>query len=582
MPRVPQAEGFGQVLPAVRQERAQPVLSLDMAALPGRQMQEAGRASMAIGQAIGDFALKEQEKVNKARLNDAYNQAERLAQDLRVKMKQLQGVDAASGIDNQPLDQYFDNELKRGLSAIADNLQAPVVREQFSLLADDMSTRFRNEAVTHMAQQTEVYNARVLDDTITTSMNLIAANPGNTFAEKWNLTRAKDALRTKYDNAGFNPEQIDLRLKEDLGKSHAVIIEGLVDSGQVMQAKAYFERNRDDFTATDAKTVETKLQKSASALQALTDADIILADIPFSKGTFNYKDGYAAARKMAGDDVVRLEAIMGEINKRFNYHKEQYAGEYANDIDRVYALAMQSPASAMASPAFQRLKAKDQAQILNMANGEITDRVRNQMDVTYGNLAYGDPNVLASMSDNTFRMLRISIGDENYAKLEKRRDELRKDPLAKDRMNVDNSTFDFLLGELGIDAAAKKQVEPDTLFRLRDGMEGALTLERQRLGRAYLSPDEMSNVILNNWSATTVLQNSINSLRTIAGVSAPPVQAIEPIASTTFVRVPSPAGFVNIPQDDYTEIMYRFSQLGETPTPADIIANYNRRLEKTR
>lgn len=573
MPRVPQAEGFGQVLPAVRQERAQPVLSPDMAALPGRQMQEAGRASMAIGQAIGDFALKEQEKVNKARLNDAYNQAERLAQDLRVKMKQLQGVDAASGIDNQPLDQYFDNELKRGLSAIADNLQAPVVREQFSLLADDMSTRFRNEAVTHMAQQTEVYNARVLDDTITTSMNLIAANPGNTFAEKWNLTRAKDALRTKYDNAGFNPEQIDLRLKEDLGKSHAVIIEGLVDSGQVMQAKAYFDRNRDDFTSTDARTVETALQKSMSASQALVDVDAVVAIMPLRGDNIRRADMDAELRKQVGDDPVRLQAARQELNTRISFHLDQYAGQYANDIDRVYALAMQSPASAMASPAFQRLKAKDQAQILNMANGEITDRVRNQMDVTYGNLAYGDPNVLASMSDNTFRMLRIGIGDENYAKLEKRRDELRKDPLAKDRMNVDNSTFDFLLGELGIDAAAKKQVEPDTLFRLRDAMESALTLARQRLGRAYLSPDEMRSAVTGEWATSQ------------ASVFAPPpapVQAIEPIASTTFVRVPSPAGFVNIPQDDYTEIMYRFSQLGETPTPADLIASYNRRLEKTK
>lgn len=560
MPKVPTAEGFG-ALPGIRQGQARPVLSMEEASLPGQRMIRAGQAAMQVGGQMAEFAIREQEKINKARLNDAYNQADRLTQDLRVKMKQLQGADAVE-INGVPLDQYFGEELNKGLSAITQNLQAPVVREQFSLLADDVSTRFRNEAITHMAEQGQVYESRVLDDTVTTSMNLIAENAGNTFVERWNLTRAKDALRTKYDRAGFDPEQADLRMKEDLGKSHTVIIEAMVNRGQVMQAKSYFDRHRGDFLSADASTVEGALQKSISASQALVDADAIFAKIRLTDDAIPRVDLENEARKIAGNDATRLSALRQEINTRIGFHLDQYAGEYANDQDRVFTLAQQSPAAAMASPSFARLKAKDQKAILDMATGIQSDRVRAQQDVTYGNLAYGDPRMLAGMTDNAFRSLRFGMSQEQFARLDKRRQELRQNPLAVDRMNVDNATFDFLLGELGIDD--KKQVEPATLFRLRDTMESALTLARLRLGREYLTPDEMRSVVTGEWAMN---QGAVFTQQ--------PAQ--EAPASGSFVRVPSPAGFVNIPQDDYSSIAAELARRGYAAVPDMIISMYNSR-----
>ena len=560
MPKVPTAEGFG-ALPGIRQGQARPVLSMEEASLPGQRMIRAGQAAMQVGGQMAEFAIREQEKINKARLNDAYNQADRLTQDLRVKMKQLQGADAVE-INGVPLDQYFGEELNKGLSAITQNLQAPVVREQFSLLADDVSTRFRNEAITHMAEQGQVYESRVLDDTVTTSMNLIAENAGNTFVERWNLTRAKDALRTKYDRAGFDPEQADLRMKEDLGKSHTVIIEAMVNRGQVMQAKSYFDRHRGDFLSADASTVEGALQKSISASQALVDVDAVVSKMPLRGDSIRRADMDAELRRIVGDDPVRLSAARSELNTRISFHLDQYAGEYANDQDRVFTLAQQSPAAAMASPSFARLKAKDQKAILDMALGIQSDRVKAQQDVTYGNLAYGDPRMLAGMTDNAFRALRFGMSQEQFASLDKRRQELRQNPLAINRMNVDNTTFDFLLGELGIDDP--KQVDPATLFRLRDTMESALTLARLRLGREYLTPDEMRSVVTGEWAMN---QGAVFTQQ--------PAQ--EAPASGSFVRVPSPAGFVNIPQDDYSSISAELARRGYAAVPDMIISMYNSR-----
>lgn len=492
MPRVPQPEGFGDVLPGVRQGRAQPVLSPDVAGLPGRQMQEAGRTATAVGTAIGDFALKEQDKVNKARLNDAYNQAERLAQDLRANMKKLQGVDAANGINGLALDDYFDAELKRGISTIADSLQAPAVRDQFGLLADDMSVRFRGEAVAHMAEQNEIYQARILDDTVVTSMNLIAANPGNTFAEKWNLVRAKDALRTKYDNSGFDKDQVELRLKEDLGKSHAVIIESMVNSGQVMQAKAYFDRNRDDFMAADAATTEKNLEKSVSANQALIDVDALMSEFSIQGDNIPRAKMDARLREIVGDDPVRLKAARDEITVRMALYQEEYNNQYSDNYDKALRLGQTSPARMYSSSAFQSLKPKDQETIRSFVMGKSDEARNEEYTRRYYDLAYGDPRVLAEMPDGNFRMLRSSVGEANFSSLSKLRDEYRKDPVKITEVTLDNDQFNVLANEFGYNVT--NSTDKLMVSKLRVAMDDAIDTEQQRVGRK-LSRQEKDVVV---------------------------------------------------------------------------------------
>ena len=62
MPRVPTAEGFG-VLPGIRSGGARPVLSVEQAAQPGRQMQARGEQMVQTGGLVGDYAQQQQERV---------------------------------------------------------------------------------------------------------------------------------------------------------------------------------------------------------------------------------------------------------------------------------------------------------------------------------------------------------------------------------------------------------------------------------------------------------------------------------------------------------------------------------------
>lgn len=495
MPKVPVAEGFG-VLPGVRQGQARPVLSQDAATLPGRQMEQFGQQMGAVGQQIGEYALKEQEKINKARLNEAYNQADKLSQDLRARMRELQGAEAAKGIDGRPLDAYFDDELKRGLSTIADDLQAPVVREQFALLADDMATRFRGDAISHLAEQSAIYQKNVRDATAVQSFNNIASDPFKPGVVEFNIARARDAYTETFRDAGFDESSgLEEQVKGAMGKSHSVVIDTLLEQGRGVDAKAYFDQHRDDFNAADAEMVSAKVSKGASAAQALVDVDAVLGEFQISGDNIPRSKMDARLRELVGDDPIRLKAARDELTIRMNLYEEEYNNQYADNYDAALRLAQTSPARAYASPAFQALDAKDQETIRTFVTGRADDARSDRQTKAYYDIVYaaGGPQALATMPDAEFRNLRQKVGEANFGNLLKLRTDIQRDPTRVLEISLDNDQFNRLASDFGIDPLAKGANKTE-VSRLRATMDDLIDAEQSRLGRK-LSRQEKDVVI---------------------------------------------------------------------------------------
>jgi hypothetical protein len=497
MVKVPTADGFG-VLPGVRQGQVRPVLSQDEAMAPGRRMEQAGQQMGAIGRQLGDFALQEQEKVNKARLNDAYNQAEQLAQSVRGKMQELRGAAAAKGINGKPLDQYFFEELNRGLSTIADDLPATVVRDQFGILADDLATRFRGDAMGHLAEQSAIYQKNIRDTTAVQSFNAIASDPFKPGVVNFNLARARDAYTETFREAGFDESSgLNEQVKGAMGKSHSVVIDTLLEQGQGIQAQKYFEQHRNDFNAVDAEAVEAKVAKGASASQALVDVDAVLGEFDIQGDNIPRAAMDARLRTIVGDDPVRLKAARDEISVRMNLYETEYKNQYADNYNTSLEMARTSPARAYASPAFQALDAKDQETIRSFVTGKDDEARGKRQDTAYYDLAF-DAKRLASMSDADFRAMRPKVGERNFALLLKMRQDMTKDPTLTLDAEVDAQVFTVLADEFGYkDAASGK--DKVQAARLRKVMEDAISLKQNQLGRK-LSREEKDSVIRQTFS----------------------------------------------------------------------------------
>ena len=274
MPRVPAPDTF-EVLPGVRQPaRVQNQLTPDAASLPGRQLQQvAGGLADASG-AIGNYAQAEQDKINKVRLNDAFNRASEEANRLKNEYSKLKGADAAKGVKGKPLADHYAAELEKRLADIGKDMHAPVLRQQFALLASDVTTQFKNGASTYEVEQGAVYAGQVRDATVLSSFNAIAEAPSSPTVN-FHMARARDALTEKFRDAGFADEALDQQVKQALGQSHTVILDQLTNEGRYEEASAYFEKHRGDFLEVDARSVKAAMDEKDRELKQFAKADAI-------------------------------------------------------------------------------------------------------------------------------------------------------------------------------------------------------------------------------------------------------------------------------------------------------------------
>lgn len=316
MARVPQYQG-GQVLPSVRPvNRVSGAPSPDQAAIPGRQLQEFGQAVGQAGDVVGQIAAIEQDKINKVRFNDAYNQALNEANRLKNEMSQYQGAEAVKGINGRPLTAHYRDELAKAFSGIANGLTAPVLKDAFALKAADLEGDFLRSAEDYEVQQGQVYADQVRDATVLSSFDAIAANPAD--PGSINLNRAKDALRDKFMDAGYDGDALDQQVAGALAKAHNAVISGMLERDDLAGAKAYFEAHRGDYLEIDAQAVpalfkQTEAQLSQKRYENLSlgiqQETVSLDDLQQSYAAKEIDDGqYAALLGQSAHQAARKEA----------------------------------------------------------------------------------------------------------------------------------------------------------------------------------------------------------------------------------------------------------------------------------
>ena len=196
MARVPKADNF-QVLPGVRQGRAQAVLSQEEATLPGRQMLAQGQQTSQIGGAMADYARQQQERVNRVRVQDAYLTAEREALALGQQLQDLKGKDAVGASD------AFSNKLQETLGKLEQEIGSDAAKMMFRERAGVLQSRFFESTIKYEAEQLDFYETQVLDASVVQAFELISQDVANLPSQS---ATAREALTQKFQNAGLSGE----------------------------------------------------------------------------------------------------------------------------------------------------------------------------------------------------------------------------------------------------------------------------------------------------------------------------------------------------------------------------------------
>jgi hypothetical protein len=313
-----------------------------------RQTQELGRAVQGVAGDVGKVIEQEQLKANKTRLNDAYNQALSAAHALRYSKDagytNLKGAEVGKGVQRedgsyQPLADAYGEKLDKELSRIRQSLGNQAVQADFDMLAGDLGSKFRNEAVTYEADQFRVYEQDVRDATIVASANeasviapaLTSTDPNTRKAAEAKLifqidTRALEAAKASARAKGLEGEAFDQAVAESLGSAHEAVIGSLLERKDVASAKAYFELRKGDFTPLKADEIKAKLDKAFSAAVAVTAAD----DVISANGGMNPLNRAVNIGKMHDDlrakfrdDPEALSAARAELDYRYTVQQRQ-------------------------------------------------------------------------------------------------------------------------------------------------------------------------------------------------------------------------------------------------------------------
>lgn len=381
-------------LPNIRQGRASnPMDGTTATEIVAKQSQMLGRGIQQAGGELAKIVQAEQEKANKVRLNDAYNQAAAIAHDLRYNKDsgylRLKGGDAVKGVQGddggyRPITESYGEKLNKELARIRQGLGNDVLAQQFDLAAGDLSTKFRNDAVSYEAEQSSVYETQVQDATILTSANALAAEPFGPAAD-FNRNRAVDAAIKKARAAGLQGKVVTdangrvtwetdsplgAAVSEAVGKVHGAVVDSLLESKNVAGAKQYFEKHGGDLTTMERAEVKAKLDTAWSAAQAIGAVDEVIdanggmrpldRDIDIGKM-------HDALRERYKDDPEGLKAARAELDYRFTIHDRQQREYDAGNVSTVWKLLSsgQSMASVEGTRAWLALPGDKQQEIKN-------------------------------------------------------------------------------------------------------------------------------------------------------------------------------------------------------------------------
>lgn len=514
--RIPSQDTFS-VLPGVRQGQVEPGFSVEQAQYAGRQAQRFGQAVSGVGLAMTDVVLAEQQKANKLRLNDAFNQASEIALQLRLNKDtgytRLKGGDAMKGVNNKPIADHYTDELEKRLGEIAEGLGNQQVREEFEYATSELRQKFRNDALSYEAEQANVYAEQVRDATLVLAQNELVADPFGK-GSRLSVLRAQAAATDKARAAGLDGDALKLAVQTQMGKVHEGVVQSLLDAQQSGAAATYFEQHRGDFTEIDAKTVKARIDIAQGSARAVAAVDEAFEAFPVeTNGSLRKSEMDKYLREKFKGDGEALKAARAELSQRvqdWEFQENEDNAVAVNEVlDRLNGGS--SLAAVRSSPAWARLSGKDRDQITRMILERGRSDAANEIDDLPDEVAI-EAGMLLANPDELMRMTPAQLqaklpyyGRALTNQLIQKRGELAKAGALADA-KLDADLFNAAAENFGLKPFSSNHQDKAKVARVRSRIETILAQEQRQKGRS-LTLDEKRALIARETASQVLVGN---------------------------------------------------------------------------
>lgn len=281
-----------------------------------------GQSVQGVNQAIGglantgfELAQKAQKNANDVREQDAYVQTSAISSRLLSEAKLKKGKDAF-GIMNEYSDQY-DKETQ----SIEDGLTVAQQRTYRAIRAKT-KLNFTNDIGGHMASEAQSFDDQTFKDALAATVTDAVDNHNDPDRLSDSLRQQDALIDNKAQREGLDDVSVDRIKRTSMSDTHTNIVERMLSEGKDLQAKQYFEANRDQFYGDDITKVNDKLKSGSIKGEAQRNADKFIATSDTAA------EAYAKSAKIT--DV----SVRDETDTRISHHYAIREAAIKADQDR--------------------------------------------------------------------------------------------------------------------------------------------------------------------------------------------------------------------------------------------------------
>lgn len=280
MPRVPVVSGPSITSGVQPSAGFRSPLSVQDATLPGRMLQDAGRATLNAGGQLGQIALAEQQEANAARVTEAENALMEHELDLTFGQdgwSNQRGRAALERDSGQPLAMEYGQKYNDKISELTAGLANDRQRELFRQRAQQRSVRFGESLARHTDREFQAYSVSQYDGSTQLLLQQGAAywNEPVRMEESAQMIRANVAQKGRL--LGKSALEIEAESAGLVSSMHKMAVQTALEQGNAAYAGQYLDRYGSSMTGADALTMRGKVSDEMESMNAVGFANAFLS-----------------------------------------------------------------------------------------------------------------------------------------------------------------------------------------------------------------------------------------------------------------------------------------------------------------
>ena len=467
---LPQSQG-PSVNPTVAPRVRPPSLNPDPGG--GRAAERAYGQARGLADDVSGIAVREEMKAQEAQFNELASRAEKAALERQLALSKVQGKGALLASHEALRD--FDKDLE----GIQGEASSDMIRERLAAHSDRTRMSLRKWAEPYAHNEMEKYAKAQYMGLKENLFNSAVKSGGDPLVIAIKYDEMMGAIKRNGQANGLPPEAIKAEMDQDSSALHSGVIQQFLAQGQDLQAKNYFDANKDDMLPADTIRLEPRVKLASMNQEALSLADQIMNSgenvaVDFEKGKFlkgevTLEDAINKSKDI--EDLELRKQTQHELTRIYGINKMAEAQGYQDAVEAAYTAVEKGervPVELLA-----RLNTTDRQRIKILEANQ--DRESNR-DLLF---AFNEqsPDEMAAMQPTDLLSLRGQLSKKDFAEVEDAILKAKRDSKKPDSSNpkIDYTEMRLRMDDagLGVDKLTESEKKNKKLTTFEDAKKQA-------------------------------------------------------------------------------------------------------------